>query len=76
MTVHAILRRQKVVWPIERVFGFFADAGNLDRLERNVVAGPGITLALVCSSNRPESSRLLKNVEQGLRTKYTVALRL
>lgn len=32
MTIHTIQRCQKVHWPIERVFGFFADAGNLDRL--------------------------------------------
>jgi ligand-binding SRPBCC domain-containing protein len=32
VTIHTIQRRQKVHWPIEQVFGFFADAGNLDRL--------------------------------------------
>lgn len=32
MTIRTIQRRQKVAWPIERVFGFFANAGNLDRL--------------------------------------------
>lgn len=32
MTIHTIQRRQQVPGPTERVFGFFADAGNLDRL--------------------------------------------
>jgi hypothetical protein len=32
VTIHTIQRRQRVAWPIERVFRFFADASNLNRL--------------------------------------------